>query len=45
VVIVAVALDPDVGAFMGGLETAVTAGFVLVLVLVVVHAIKRFVSF
>lgn len=41
----AVALQPDFDAFFGGLEVAVVSGFVLVVALVVVQAVKRLVSF
>jgi hypothetical protein len=38
-------VEPDVDAFMGGLEVAVTAGAVVLIALVVVLAIRRIVSF
>lgn len=41
----AVALDPDTSAFFGGLQAAITAGAIVVIALVVVHAVKRFTNF
>jgi hypothetical protein len=39
------ALQPDFDAFFGGLEAAVATGGVLLIAVVVVMAIRRFVSF
>lgn len=39
------ALQPDFDAFFGGMEVAVATGGVLLIAVVVVMAIRRFVSF
>lgn len=44
-ILFASALQPDFDAFFGGLEAAVAAGGVLLVAVVVVMAIRRFVSF
>jgi len=41
----AIALEPDFDSFFGGIEAAVAAGGIAVIAVVVVLAIRRFVSF
>jgi len=45
VALFAVALEPDFDSFFGGIEAAVAAGGIAVIAVVVVLAIRRFVSF